>query len=88
MKFLALIAAVVLPLWNIPLIVRMNKRRSSADLSRSWAIGVWVCLIVMLPAALTSSDVVFKTYSIVNVTLFSCVVFFVLKFRDKTRKQT
>lgn len=88
MKFLALIAAVVLPLWNIPLIVKMNKRRSSADLSRSWALGVWVCLLVMLPAAVTSPDIVFKTYSLVNIVLFSVVVFFVLKFREKGRKKT
>lgn len=28
------IAAVVLPLWNIPLIVKIEKRKSSKDISR------------------------------------------------------
>lgn len=83
MKILALIAAVVLPLWNIPLIVKMHKRRSSADISKAWALGVWVCLVVMFPAALDSEDIVFKTFSIVNIILFSMVVFSVLKFMKR-----
>ncbi|MFB3919921.1 MAG: hypothetical protein ACE14U_07635 [Candidatus Velamenicoccus archaeovorus] len=83
MKTIALIAAVVLPLWNIPLIVKIHKRRSAEDFSRSWALGVWICLIAMLPAALRSDDVVFKTYSIVNFVLFSLVVGWVLRFKRK-----
>jgi len=86
-KTLALIAAVVLPLWNIPLVLKMHRRRSSEDLSLSWALGVWVCLAVMFPAAIVSPDIVFKTFSIVNIILFSWVVFSVLKFRRKPRKK-
>ncbi|MDD5019426.1 MAG: hypothetical protein PHH75_04910 [Candidatus Omnitrophica bacterium] len=81
MKTIALIAAVVLPLWNIPLIIKIHKRRSAEDFSRSWALGVWGCLALMFPAALQSEDVVFKTYSVVNIILFSMVVGWVLRFK-------
>ena len=70
---LALVAAVILPLWNIPLIARIIKRRSSKDLSLYWALGVWVCLLVMFPAGLMSEDVVWKAFNIVNFFFFSCV---------------
>ena len=84
---MALIAAVVLPLWNIPLIIRMVKRGSSDDISLAWAFGVWTCLVLMAPDALTSTDIVWKVFSISNVTLFSCVVFVVIFFRIKTAQQ-
>ena len=70
----ALIAAVILPLWNIPLIVRMLKRRSSGDISLYWVFGVWTCLLLMLPQGLSSVDIVWKTFTIANFVLFSAVV--------------
>jgi uncharacterized membrane protein YhaH (DUF805 family) len=80
-KIIALIAAVVLPLWNIPLILKIHKRRSSQDISRSWALGVWVCLLLMFPAAIQSEDIVFKVYSYTNIVLFTMVVVWVFKFK-------
>lgn len=76
-----MVSAVVLPFWNIPLIWRVQKRRSADDLSPAWALGVWVCLVGMLPSGLASSDAVFKTFTVVNLGLFSVVVFQVLRFR-------
>ncbi len=78
-----LIASIVLPLWNIPLIIRIIKRGSSNDISRSWALGVWSCLLLMLPSGLTSVDIVWRTFSIVNITLFTLVVITVLKYHQK-----
>ena len=78
---LGLIAAVILPLWNIPLIVRISRRKSSRDVSVWWAFGVFGCLLVMLPAGLASVDAVFRTFSLVNVILFSLVVIQVLRYR-------
>ncbi len=72
-----------LPLWNIPLIINICRRRSSADLSASWLIGVWVCSLLMLPNGLLSKDVVLKVFSIVNITLFSGVVIVAFKYRQK-----
>jgi len=71
---IALVTAVILPFWNIPLIIRMIKRRSSADISLAWAFGVWGCLLLMLPQGVTSPDIVWRTYTIVNLILFSAVV--------------
>ncbi len=81
---LGLWAAVILPLWNIPLIMRIIKRKSSADLSLWWALGVWVCLLLMAPSGFTSKDIVWKTFNITNIVLFTAVVATALFYRKKT----
>jgi uncharacterized protein with PQ loop repeat len=78
---IALIAAIVLPLWNIPLIMRIIQRRSSKDISIYWALGVWICFLLMAPEALHSSDHVWRVFNIVNLVLFTAVVITVLVFR-------
>ena len=83
---IALIAAVILPLWNIPLIVRMIKRKSSQDISLYWVFGVWSCFILMFPASLLSSDIVWKTFNIANIILFSAVVATAVIYRKKAKK--
>jgi hypothetical protein len=83
MQTIALISAIVLPLWNIPLIVRIIRRRSSKDISTAWACGVWVCLVFMAPEGFTSEDIVWKVFNIVNLVLFSAVLIVVLAFRSK-----
>ena len=80
-KALGLIAAIVLPFWNIPLIVKIGKRKSSKDISLAWAVGVFVCLVLMLPSGIRSSDVVFKTFTVVNFLLFSAVVVQAFRYR-------
>ncbi len=80
-QIIGIIAAVVLPFWNIPLIVRIEKRKSSKDLSMWWVIGVWVCLLFMFPSALVSQDIVFKVFNFVNIALFSLVVIQTLRYR-------
>ena len=77
---LGMIAAAVLPLWNLPLIVRMEQRKSSRDVSVWWALGVWACLLLMLPAGLRTHDAVFKTFTVANVACFSAVVVQVLRY--------
>ncbi len=74
LRKIALVASIILPLWNIPLIYRMIKRRSSKDISLYWAFGVWTCFLLMFPAALSSSDMIWKTFNITNMILFSAVV--------------
>ena len=82
---IALIAALILPLWNIPLIVRVIKRKSSADISIYWVLGVWVCFLLMAPQAFSSSDIVWRTFNIVNLILFTAVVIVVLLYRKNKR---
>ena len=79
------LSAIALPLFNIPLIVRLLRRKSSEDFSLSWAIGVWVCIILMTPQALRSTDFAFKAYGIVNILFFSVVAFLVVRYRRKSR---
>jgi hypothetical protein len=82
---IAFIAAVSLPLFNIPLIARIIKRKSSADISVWWAFGVWGCLLLMAPQALTSADMVWRAFNIVNLTLFTAVVIAVVAYRTKKK---
>ena len=81
METLGMVAAVVLPLWNIPLILRIRQRRSSKDVSLWWAVGVWVCLVAMVPSGLVSPDRVFRLFTVVNVVLFSGVMVYVVRYR-------
>lgn len=80
-KLLGLIAALTLPLWNIPLILKISHRQSSKDFSLWWAFGVWITLLLMLPSALVSDDFVFKVFNVANLAIFTVVVIQVLRHR-------
>ena len=82
---IALVASIILPLWNIPLIKKIIERRSSADISMSWALGVWTCQILMFPAGLLSKDIIWRTFNIMNCVLFTIVVITVLRFRPHAK---
>jgi len=83
---MALVAAIGLPLWNIPLVIRIVKRKSSEDISIYWAFGVWSCLVLMAPQAFRSSDIVWRAFNIANLTLFSVVLMVVLAYRKRPTK--
>lgn len=80
---IGLIAGIILPLFNIPLIVRIVKRKSSEDISLSWALGVWSCIVLMAPRAFTSEDMVWRIFSYINTFLFTVVVIIVLRYRKQ-----
>jgi uncharacterized protein with PQ loop repeat len=82
-KIIGLIAGIILPLWNIPLIYRIQKRRSSEDISLYWVFGVWTCFLLMFPSALLSEDIVFKAFSVMNLFLFTAVMVQAVRFRVK-----
>ncbi|MBF0485964.1 MAG: hypothetical protein HQL16_05575 [Candidatus Omnitrophica bacterium] len=84
---MALVASIVMPLWNIPLIVKIFQRQSSEDLSLSWALGVWICMALMLPWAVMTKDIVLKVFSFVNFGLFSGVAFAVVKYRQRKKRE-
>ena len=81
MQTLGLIAAVALPFWNIPLIIRISRRKSSKDLSLPWAFGVLGCILLMLPSSLASPDLIFRVFGVVNAVLFTAVVIQILRYR-------
>ena len=78
---IGMISAVSLPLFNIPLIIRLIQRKRSEDFSLSWALGVWTCIVLMTPQALRSQDTTFRAFGIVNLIFFSVVAFLVFKYR-------
>ncbi|OGW87374.1 MAG: hypothetical protein A3A81_04610 [Omnitrophica bacterium RIFCSPLOWO2_01_FULL_45_10b] len=79
---IGMIASFVLPLFNIPLALRMIQRKSSDDISLIWVIGVWACIILMSPRALTSSDTAFRLFGIMNLIFFTLVMLFTFRYRS------
>ena len=79
------VSAIALPFFNIPLIVHLWRRKRSDDFSLSWAVGVWVCIVLMTPQALRSSDVTFRAYGVVNILFFSVVAFLIVWYRRGNR---
>ena len=88
MEKVALIAAIILPLWNIPLIARIIKRKSSKDISIHWALGVWICFLLMAPDAFRSPDPVWRVFNIMNLILFTLVVIVVMVYRKSGENLT
>lgn len=78
-----LVGGIMLPFWNIPLIIRIQRRKSSADISLAWVLGAFSCMVLMLPSGLLTEDPVFRAYSFVNIVFFGCVVVQVLRFHRK-----
>jgi len=78
---MGLIASITMPLFNIPLIVKIIRRRSSMDISMSWVMGVWVCALLMAPSGFTSPDLIWRTFNIINLVLFTGVVIAVWRYR-------
>ena len=78
---IAFVAAIVLPLFNIPLILKVIRRKSSQDISLCWVLGVWACILLMAPSGFRSEDVVWRTFNYFNVVLFSAVVLVTLRYR-------
>lgn len=74
-------AAAILPLWDIPLVVRVIRRRSSQDISTVWAAGMWFCSILMAPSAFISGDLPAIGFNTVNVIMMTAVVAVVIKYR-------
>ncbi len=78
---LGMTASIILPFFNVPLIIRMIQRKSSSDISLVWTWGVFVCLWGIQPAAWRSADLIFKIFNTTNVVLYSGVTFVVVYYR-------
>ena len=81
MKTIGFWAAVILPLWDIPLILRIIKRKSSEDISIVWAVGLWATSVLMAPSAFISGDRVAVGFNTVNVATLTVVMIVVCKYR-------
>jgi len=61
--------------------IKIIRRKSADDISLSWVLGVWACILLMAPSGLVSKDLVWRTFNIVNLLLFTGVVIVVVKYR-------
>jgi uncharacterized protein with PQ loop repeat len=82
-KIIGAVAGALMPMFNIPLIMKIRARKSAKDISLAWAWGIWICIVLQTPAALMSSDIAFKSFGFTNIFLFSGVMFCVLKFHKQ-----
>ena len=80
-------AGALLPVFNIPLIIRIVRRKSADDISLVWLFGVWICILLMSPAAMTSPDIAFRAFGWTNVVFFTGVVFVTVKYHHRFKKQ-
>ena len=85
-QVIGMLSGIIMPLFNIPLILRIIRRRSSADISLLWVIGVWSCVMAMLPSSMQPPDLVLVVFGIINSLFFSAVFFTVLYFHPDLRK--
>jgi uncharacterized protein with PQ loop repeat len=84
MQKISMLGGVVLPIWNIPLIVRIIKRKTSEDISLLWLFGVWTCILLMFPSAITSEEVWYRWFGVTNIFFFTLVVVVVMMYRKKS----
>jgi uncharacterized protein with PQ loop repeat len=82
-KVVGVVASVILPLFNIPLILKIRKTGSSKDYSLTWTFGIMGCTLLMFPSVLSTHDIVFKAFGIINLVTFSTVMFYILKYHRR-----
>jgi hypothetical protein len=85
-KILGMVSAVMMPFFDIPLIARIVRRKSSEDISLVWTFGIWACILGMLPSSFVSSDPILKAFGLVNIVLFTAVVIAVVMYHPMIRK--
>ncbi len=86
MKTIGLWAATILPLWDIPLIVRIVRRKSSQDISLIYAVGIWVTAVMMAPSAFVSGDKLAIGFNTMNVIMLTAVMIVTIKYRKGPAK--
>ncbi|HOW59607.1 MAG TPA: hypothetical protein PLO78_07800 [Candidatus Omnitrophota bacterium] len=84
-QHIAIYAGAVMPLFNIPMILRIIKRKSSDDISLVWLLGVWTCILLMLPATFASKELSFRLFGYSNLIFFTAVVFVTIKYHHRVK---
>lgn len=74
-------AGIMLPLWDIPLILRIIQRKSSQDISLLWIWGLWLTSVLMTPSAFMVGNKLAIGFNVVNVTMLTIVLIVVLKYQ-------
>ena len=85
-KALGMASAVLMPFFDIPLMARVIRRRSSEDISLVWVVGIEACILGMLPSSVISVDPILRVFGVVNAVLFSAAFLAVLWYHPAVRK--
>src|SRR5689334_8044831 len=85
-QWIGMVSAVAMPFFDIPLIARIARRKSSEDISLVWTFGIWICILGMLPSSLASTDRILFWFAIVNTVLFTAVVLAVVLYHPMCRR--
>jgi uncharacterized protein with PQ loop repeat len=75
-----MVSAVGMPFFDIPLVIRIIRRKSSEDISLVWVVGIEACILGMLPSSLLSPDPILWAFGIVNTLLFTTVFIAVIYY--------
>src|ERR1044071_8006933 len=86
LETVGIVSGVLMPFFNIPLVLRILRRLSSEDISLVWVIGAWFCVMGMLPQSLRSPDPALQAFGIVNAVFFSGVLVTVLYFHPSINR--
>lgn len=84
---LGMVSGIMMPFFNLPLMLRIIRRRSSQDISLVWVVGVWFCVMGLLPSSLQSPDPILLAFGVVNALFFTGVFLSVLYFHPAMRKR-
>ena len=72
----------VLPLFNVPLILNIRKRKCSCDISLLWTAGIWGCSLVFMIVSLLSGGTLLKAIAVVNFVFFTATMLYILKYHQ------
>jgi uncharacterized protein with PQ loop repeat len=87
LKSFGMVSAIAMPLFDVPLVIRIIQRKSAEDISLVWVFGIEFCILGMLPSSLLSIDPILKAFAIVNTLLFTAVFIAVLCYHPAFRRQ-
>ena len=83
MHIIALGAAILLPLLNIPVIVSIVQNRSSKGFNLVWLLAAWVGFGLMAPSAFVSTERAWQVLSTLNFVLYSVLLVFAVIYRNE-----
>lgn len=81
---IGIVGSILMPLFNIPMIVRIIRRKSSQDFSLVGAAGLFSCMLLMLPQALRSEEISFKLLNFISVIVFGILIVSIIRYRSKS----
>ena len=81
-----MVSAIIMPLFNIPQILIVLRRKSSEGVSLIWVTGIELCILGILPSSLMSPDPILRAYGIVNTVFFTATFVVVLYYHPARRR--